>query len=209
MNDPIEVVSGKRQRRGRWRRRSIAAVAFAFSALITSASPLLAHSDLVDSKPMADAVLDQAPDMITLNFAAGVQPQGGAITVTGPNGDRYDLPSTFQTATNQATIELTALSEPGAYTVRYRLVSADGHVIGDSYGFRLTKQAIAPADPSDQPLTERPSPAPGTTSSQPATTASDGGVDTTLVLGIGFLLLASVAAVTLVITRRRDDDSPP
>jgi hypothetical protein len=75
------------------------------------------------------------------------------MTVVGPDGNLW---STGETSVQGAVVSvgLRPLGPAGAYTVNYRVTSADGHVVSGSWSFRLTV-----------PGTGTPGPAPGAGSS--------------------------------------------
>lgn len=106
-----------------------------------------AHSDLVDSTPAAGAVLDVAPDSVELVFAPDVQPQYGEVTVTGPDGDRYDVSGSFTNGDSSARVGLRLATVPGPYTVTFRIVSTDGHVLGDGFSYRVSRNGADPSGP--------------------------------------------------------------
>ncbi len=198
--DPRTVRCGKYRQRRSW--LTLATVVVAFQLL---SSPAGAHSDLVGSTPTSGAVLSAAPESVELVFAAGVQPQGGAIQVTGPDGGRLDIPDTFAASGNKASVSVGDPRATGAYKVTYRIVSADGHAIGDSFSYRLTQRAVnftesgLKSDAPSEPRVESPTP----------TTQQGGGpgAGVFVVLGVAFLLLAVVVGVGTITMRRRDDST--
>ena len=198
--DPRSVRCGKFHQSRAW--STFAAVVVAF---LSFSSPAGAHSDLVGSSPTADSVLNAAPESVELVFAAGVQPQGGAIQVTGPDGERLDISNTFAASGNKAIVSVGDPSAAGAYRVTYRIVSADGHAIGDSFSYRLTQRAVNSTEPglkSDSPSEPR------VESPTPTTQQGGGpGAGFFVVLGVAFLLLAVVVGVGTGIMRRRDDST--
>ena len=171
-------------------------------ALVTlAAAPASAHSELLESTPADGERLTVAPTEIELVFGEDVQQQGGAILVTGTDGVRYDRPSSFATSDNVATVRLTpASSAPGRYLVAYRIVSADGHVVDGSFGYRVLETGGSDAedpeslDPSATPLGGAPTD-PGA--------GDESGVGVVWVLGLGAIGLALLAALIAVAVRGR------
>lgn len=167
-------------------------------AVLAQAAPATAHSELLESSPPAGAVLDAAPRAVELTFGEDVQTQGGGIVVKGPSGTRYDDPSTFSVDGTVASVGLAPQDGgyvDGTYTVTYRVVSADGHIVSGSYNFRL--RGVAQSDQPSPTSTLDASPAAGT----PPPEESGGGV--VWVLGLGAIGVVLVAAVISVAVRGR------
>jgi hypothetical protein len=170
----------------------------ATAALSTTA---LAHSELVESTPTDGEVLPRPPEQVQLTFGEDVQSQGSGIVVKSPSGERVDAPETFSVDGNVASIDLLSSTQDdgvytdGQYTVSYRIVSADGHIVSGSYDFRLR------GTPSSE------SPRPSLTSTLNATPAADPSPssDTGViwVLGLGAIGIVLVAAVISVAVRGR------
>jgi methionine-rich copper-binding protein CopC len=98
-----------------------------------------AHAALTKSNPGNREVLAHSPEAIHLKFNEKVEAkfskvsledaQGKAITLGAP-AIADDDPYALQTP-------LTATLAPGRYTVRYRVLSQDGHVIEKSFVFTI------------------------------------------------------------------------
>ena len=91
-------------------------------------SPAAAHSELVESTPAAGAELRKAPTEVELVFGESVQQQGGRIVVS-VSDTIVSQDSTFTTSDNVASVQLEPSGQPGTYTVAFRVVSADGHIV--------------------------------------------------------------------------------
>jgi methionine-rich copper-binding protein CopC len=172
----------------------------ALGAVLFQAAPATAHSELLETSPASGAVLDAVPRDIQLTFGEEVQSQGSGIVVKGPSGQRYDDATTFTVDRNVASVELQpddASYVDGQYTVSYRVVSADGHIVSGSYGFRL--KGVGPSGQPTPALTSTldASPAAGTSESE------DSGSGVVWVLGLGAIGIVLVAAVISVAVRGR------
>jgi copper resistance protein C len=120
-------------------RRILASLALAGVAMLGMATPALAHNVLVSSDPAKGASLETGPSRITLTFDAPVQ--GGnlnQIAVTGPGGTQW-AEGNVEINSNVVTVPLRPLGPAGAYTVGFRVLSADGHPVKDEFTFTLTK----------------------------------------------------------------------
>ena len=109
-------------------------------ALLTVARPVMAHSPLEQSRPLDGAVLAQAPDKLELVFRHPVHlasvvlsPAGGGDVIAIATGhmdkaiERYELP-------------LPRLA-PETYTVDWRALAGDGHVMSGSFSFTVRTEA--------------------------------------------------------------------
>ena len=115
-------------------------------AALASAIPAGAHAQLVKADPGADAVLAAAPERVTLTFAEPVSTVGATlISVVAPDGSAADAGDTVIDGTT-VSVSLRPLSAAGAYTVTYRVVSDDGHIINDSYQFQYAPPTAVASD---------------------------------------------------------------
>jgi methionine-rich copper-binding protein CopC len=98
----------------------------------------LAHAILVKSQPEKDAVISDAPEDVLLIFNDGVGEQYLALAVideTGARVDQHDAKLDFSDHSHlRASV---SKLNPGRYTVRYRVLSADGHVVSGKYFFQV------------------------------------------------------------------------
>jgi len=98
------------------------------------ATPASAHSDLEASIPKVNSKIDTSPTSISLTFNEDIGATGNGVVVTNTTGDRFDT-GALVIAGSKAKQSIKKLSAPGRYTVRYRIVSADGHVVSSKYSF--------------------------------------------------------------------------
>lgn len=98
-----------------------------------------AHSSLIEAKPASNAQEAQFPSEISLSFNEKLLTLGtektNSISLISPNGASVELGSPVVTNNVITADVLTPPSETGDYTVRYRVVSGDGHPIEGSYSF--------------------------------------------------------------------------
>ncbi|BBZ46778.1 copper resistance CopC family protein [Mycobacterium parmense] len=118
-----------------------ALVAWVCAALLCVAAllapPACAHATRVSTDPGDDAMLAAGPARVSATFNEQLQTTFAAMTVVGPDGNLW---STGQPSVQGAVVAigLRPLGPAGAYTVNYRVTSADGHVVSGSWSFRLT-----------------------------------------------------------------------
>ena len=110
---------------------------FLFSLL---AMPLTAsaHAILVKSQPAKDEELSEAPKQIDLWFNDPVRSQYKALAVVNSDGKRVDNRDVEQEMLDGSHIYATVSDlEPGTYTVRYRVVSQDTHIVTGKFTFTV------------------------------------------------------------------------
>lgn len=141
-----------RPRRGGGRRIPAAsAVAVAFLLLwqlLIVAAPASAHAVLESSDPVDGSRIATAPERVTFTFDESVQLPEGATAALSDQGTRVDAGGAHLVGSGKTVV--VPLKKPiadGAYTVSYRVVSADGHVVTGAIRFGLN------ADPSTAPET--------------------------------------------------------
>lgn len=100
------------------------------------AAPAWAHDELLSSDPAADEVVTAVPGELTMTFSGVLIDEPGAnrVSVLAPDCTELaaDAPVLDGTRVTQA---LTSASAEGTYTVRWRVVSSDGHPISDEFTF--------------------------------------------------------------------------
>ncbi|AAU91607.1 copper resistance CopC family protein [Methylococcus capsulatus] len=98
----------------------------------------LAHAILVKAIPDRDATITDAPEEILLTFNEGVGNDFLALAVVDGEGKRVDNHDARLDFTDRSKLR-TSVSRltPGRYMVRYRVLSADGHVVSGKYFFQV------------------------------------------------------------------------
>ena len=109
--------------------------------LLAAAGPLAgtasAHATLVSSSPGNDEVVPEAPDQVVMTFDDGVTVDDDGVRVLDPRGNDV---ADGAPKTSDDGLEVRQRIEPeaeGTYTVSYRALSDDGHVIDGSYVFHI------------------------------------------------------------------------
>jgi len=195
----------------RFRTGWLALTATALIALVTlggAAPAALAHDSLRTSSPEAGSTVTEL-DAVSLTFSDTLLNLGGidnafVIQVVGPD-DRY-YESGCAELSGAVTTAATDLGAAGDYTVRWQVVSADGHAISDSYTFDYAPAADATAASGlTQPLgcgsVTTPSSADAATPDPESSGPS--GLLVGLLAGGGFIVLVGVAVALLIQHSRR------
>lgn len=171
-------------------RRLLIAVA-AVLAVLGPGSPAWAHAQLVSADPAKGATLTAAPATVTLGFSERLNPDFTTIVVSDAARQRVAA-SEATVDKARGTITLTGALGNGVYTVAYRVVSVDGHIVQGSYPFTLADPNLPAAAPPEPSRAAAPAPA-----------DTSGGAPTWLLIGSGGGLLLMVAAAGLRLTTRR------
>ena len=133
---------------------TLATAVLAIAGLVIGANPASAHNVLKSSSPADGKKVARTPSSVVLTFDEPAIAIGTKLVITGPEGPvQIGKPSLVD---NTVTQDLQPGSPAGAYTVDWRITSADGHPISGSFTFT----AEAAGGPSTAPsLAPQPSPA--------------------------------------------------
>lgn len=142
------------------RARAAAVLAAVLTTVALAAAPAAsAHATRIAVDPAENASLTTGPAQVSATFNEPLQTTFAAMTVVGPDGNLW---STGDPRIQGAVVSvaLRPLGPVGIYTVNYRVTSADGHVVGGSWSFRLTTPgtgtpgpvASAPSAPGGLPV---------------------------------------------------------
>jgi methionine-rich copper-binding protein CopC len=97
-----------------------------------------AHAFLVKSAPARRATLGQPPSRVELWFNERIEPAYSTVSVWDTGNARVDREDVAVAAADPKllTVSLQPL-RPGAYTVRFRVLSVDGHLVESSFPFTV------------------------------------------------------------------------
>jgi methionine-rich copper-binding protein CopC len=101
-------------------------------------SPALAHAALVKTEPPRRAVLAKAPAQVQLWFNEEIESAYASLVVldTGKNPVTEVKPQLAPDDLKSIVLPLPELV-PGKYSVKFRVLSLDGHVIQSSFDFTI------------------------------------------------------------------------
>ena len=121
--------------------RNLKILLIAVGLVFSGTQSAIAHAEVVKSFPIANSTLTKAPKYVQLEF-------GEAITnLKSKNANSIVILDSKATkiATSKivikkaiARVEFVGTLKPGKYTVKYRIVSADGHVLNAQFKFTLS-----------------------------------------------------------------------
>lgn len=118
-----------------------ALVSLVFGLMLAGAGPASAHAALTGSDPRDGAVVDTAPQDITLDFSEAIAVGDDSIRVLDPSGKRADTGAAPRDLTEGDSVrygvELHAGLPDGTYTVAWQAISADSHPISGAFTFSI------------------------------------------------------------------------
>lgn len=108
----------------------------AFVGLI-AVGPAAAHSAVTSVSPETGAQVATGPEQVSITFNEPLQSSFASLTVVGPDGNLWSKGEPTVTGST-ISVPVGALGPAGAYTVAYRVTSADGHPVSGTSEFTLT-----------------------------------------------------------------------
>lgn len=96
-----------------------------------------AHAVLVATDPVKGTELSSGPNRVSATFNEALQTTFAAMTVVGPDGHLWST-GPAQVSGAMVSVSVRPLGPVGAYTVNYRVTSADGHPVSGAWSFQLT-----------------------------------------------------------------------
>ncbi|MDO8393522.1 MAG: copper resistance protein CopC [Dietzia sp.] len=138
-------------------RARLASTALAATMIVGAAAPATvlapvaaAHSVLVSVDPQDGATLETSPGEVSLTFNEEINQNFASVAVT-TGDDRTTLVVGEPTVEGETvTVALDDLAD-GAYTVGYRVTSADGHVVSGSSVFTVRSAAAGSGEATATP----------------------------------------------------------
>lgn len=99
------------------------------------------HAFLVKSSPARRAALNHPPERVELWFNEALEPAYSSVAVTNAADVRVDLRDSAVGPDDprKLSVSLSALA-PGRYSVSYRVLSVDGHVVKASFLFSVKER---------------------------------------------------------------------
>jgi methionine-rich copper-binding protein CopC len=129
--------------------RVLTVLAGAMLAVWAGASPAWAHNTLTSTNPADQEMVQSTPPAVILTFNEPVIATGTQVVVTGPSGQiQQGRP---RLAENTVTQDLQPGAPAGAYTVAWRVTSADGHPVSGTFFFTANPAATQPPTSQTSP----------------------------------------------------------
>ncbi len=120
------------------RRVTTFAMSLAMLSMLFQVNSALAHATLVKSDPPRRASLSSPPKQIQLWFNEKIEGSYASVTVLDSKKKSIteNNPEVVLDDPKSVILNIPQM-EPGRYTVQYRVMSVDGHVIASSYDFSI------------------------------------------------------------------------
>jgi methionine-rich copper-binding protein CopC len=108
--------------------------------LWAGSGPAGAHAVVIESSPKDKEILTRPPKEVSLRFNSKIEKSLARISLTGNGGRKIPLPRlTAGGPPNQLIISLPGIG-PGDYTLRYRVLSTDGHATSGVLRFNIVNR---------------------------------------------------------------------
>ena len=121
--------------------RKFSVVLLAFQCLILSAPTSFAHGQIVTSYPLDGSTSSPTPTQVWIEFDGELQTIDGEVVNTLKVTDSTGLVVSAEEAVIEGAKISTQVSDQsvgGVFTVEYRIVSEDGHLVEGSYTFQAS-----------------------------------------------------------------------
>jgi len=113
-------------------------VAFISIVLLSNSNVVLAHAALTKAEPARRAVLTESPKHVRLWFNEEIEADYASLTLIDANGKTLtdQKPLVHPDDAKSIYLELPSLVG-GQYTIKFRVLSVDGHVVDSEYKFTI------------------------------------------------------------------------
>ncbi|WP_327593392.1 copper resistance CopC/CopD family protein [Streptomyces chartreusis] len=147
----------QRTKQGRQVGRSLLVVAAVLAGvLLGGAAPASAHAVLTDSDPREGAVLQMAPQQITVSFNESVVLAEDSVRVLDPDSRPVTAgdPEHADGKADTARVPLTGGLKEGTYSVSWRVLSKDSHAVSGAFTFSIGAPSQFGAGPAVEPAVD-------------------------------------------------------
>lgn len=105
---------------------------------LAAASPVTPHAFLVRSSPTARTTVARAPTRVHLWFNERLEPAYSRASIWNGDAQRVDVGDAQVSPTEPRSLSVGVPPLPaGVYTVKYRVLSVDGHVVEAEFAFTV------------------------------------------------------------------------
>ena len=106
-------------------RRWWPALPLAIGLAVGVAPAAFAHATLIETEPSNDAIVEESPDRVMLQFDEGVESALGAIRVYDGDGRQVDAGEIARPSRDRVEVSIGRRLQRGTYTVTWSVISAD------------------------------------------------------------------------------------
>ena len=123
------------------------AVLVALAIVLGGGAPASAHAELVETDPAEGAVVETAPDTVTLTFNEPVRLTSQEIAVYDAQGE--PVAASAGASGEEVRVDLTGAADlpDGTYVVSWNVLSGDGHPIAGALTFSVGAPSATVAAP--------------------------------------------------------------
>ncbi|MDX2426555.1 MAG: copper resistance protein CopC [Cycloclasticus sp.] len=115
---------------------------YTLTTLLFLSSAAFSHAKSVSSDPAPRSVVSRSPEFIAILFNQQLEPAYSTIVVTNSSGNSVtNKTAVVDSKNNKRLILALPHLAPDKYTVSYKVLSLDGHVVKSTYKFRIKKEA--------------------------------------------------------------------
>ncbi|HYI46267.1 MAG TPA: CopD family protein [Actinomycetota bacterium] len=129
-------------------------IPLAILMLAALAAPAYAHAIVESTEPSIDSVVETSPADVVMHFNEPIEVAFGAIRVYDTAGDRVDDGEVDYVEGDPTAVQvgLEPDLDTGTYTVTWRVISADAHVIQEAFVFHVGAPGTRPQGIADDVL---------------------------------------------------------
>ena len=121
--------------------RKLKVLLLAVGLVLSGTQSALAHAELVKSFPVANSTLTKAPKYVQLEFGEAIitlkSKNANSIVILDSKSKRIET-SKIVIKKAVARVDFIGTLKPGKYLVKYRIASADGHILSAQYKFSIS-----------------------------------------------------------------------
>ena len=121
--------------------RKLKVLLLAVGLVFSGTQCALAHAELVKSFPIANAKLTKAPKYVQLEFGEAIitlkSKNANSIVILDSKAKKIKT-SKIVIKKAVARVDFIGTLKPGRYLVKYRIASADGHILSAQYNFSIS-----------------------------------------------------------------------
>ena len=121
--------------------RKLKVLLLAVGLVLSGTQSASAHAELVKSFPVANSTLTKAPKYVQLEFGEAIitlkSKNANSIVILDSKSKRIET-SKIVIKKAVARVDLIGTLKPGRYLVKYRIASADGHILSAQYKFSIS-----------------------------------------------------------------------
>jgi copper resistance protein C len=113
------------------------AVIAAATGVLFSVVSAKAHAHLISAAPAPNSTVASPTDLV-LHFSEALEPKFSGFELTKPDGSKVAVSTSVSSDDHNTLLsKLTSALVPGAYSITWHVVSADGHRMTGAFNFNV------------------------------------------------------------------------